>query len=72
MLVEMYVEIDDFCKSDQTIFQMWCKPRRGPSPKLTLSEVMTILVNYHHQSYKSFKSYYIEYVSKSLRSDFQI
>ncbi|NRB48868.1 MAG: IS982 family transposase [Saprospiraceae bacterium] len=70
MLLEMYIEIDDFCKSDPVIFQMWSTNRRGPSPKLSLGEVMTILVYYHHQSYKNFKSYYTEYVSKQLRSDF--
>lgn len=70
MLVEMYVEIDDFCKSDPTILQMWAKAKRGPSPRLTLSEVMTILVHYHHKSYKNFKSYYNEYVCGQLKSDF--
>jgi len=70
MLVEIYVEIDDFCKTDERIFKAWSKAKPGPAPKLTLSEVMTILVNYHHQSYKNFKSYYLEYVQKRLRTDF--
>ncbi len=45
LLLEMYIEIDDFCKSDPVIFQMWAKPRRGPSPKLSLSVVITIMVH---------------------------
>ena len=70
MLVEIYVEIDDFCKTDERILKAWSKAKPGPSPKLSLSEVMTILVYYHHQSYKNFKSYYTEYVQNHLKQDF--
>jgi len=70
MLVEIYVEIDDFCKTDDKILKAWSGAKPGPSPKLTLSEVMTILVYYHHKSYKNFKSYYTEYVQKNLQQDF--
>ena len=60
MLVEMYVEIDDFCKSNPKILESFAKPgKRTRLPKLTLSEIMTILVNYHRCYYKNFKSYYL-------------
>ena len=70
MLVEIYVEIDDFCKSDPTILQMWSGSKQGRRCKLTLSEVMTIMVYYHQKSFKNFKSYYLEHVQKELQSDF--
>ena len=70
MLVEMYVEIDDFCKSDPRILKMWDISRPGPKSKLTLSEVMTILIHYHQKSYKHFKSYYTEYILGHIASDF--
>lgn len=38
--------------------------------RLSLSEVMTILVYYHHSGYKCFKSYYNDYVWYDLRKDF--
>lgn len=70
MLVEIYVEIDDFCKSDPIISQMWNISRSGRRCGLTLSEIMTIVVHYHHKSFKNFKSYYLEYVLKELQNDF--
>lgn len=67
----MYVEIDDFCKSNPKILESFAKPgKRTRLPKLTLSEIMTILVNYHRCYYKNFKSYYLEHVLKELKSDF--
>ncbi|MEM9822721.1 MAG: transposase [Bacteroidota bacterium] len=68
--MEIYLEIDNFCKTDQRILQAWSRAKPELAPKLTLSEVMTIVVNDHHKSYKNFKSYYIEYVQQHLKNDF--
>jgi len=72
MLVEMYIEIDDFCKSNPDILNTWTnkKDKRVRVPRLTLSEIMTIMIHYHQKSFKHFKGYYKEYVQKELKSDF--
>lgn len=74
MLVEIYVEVDDFCIKNQEIIFQWLKEsglvKKNHPSQLTLSEVMTILIYYHHQHYKDFKHYYLEYVLKDLKSDF--
>lgn len=74
MLVEIYVEIDDFCKANEKIIKNWLlssglMKKIYPS-KLSLSEVMTILIHYHQCYYKDFKHYYIDYVRKDLRHAF--
>lgn len=74
MLVEIYVEIDDFCKSNHQIIQNWLKEsglvKKAHPSRLTLSEVLTILVYYHHSYYQDFKHYYINHVQSDLRNDF--
>lgn len=68
----MYIEIDDFCKSNPDILNTWTnkKDKRVRVPRLTLSEIMTIMIHYHQKSFKHFKGYYKEYVQKELKSDF--
>lgn len=74
MLVEIYVEVDDFCKEHEQIINSWLKEsglvKKNHPSQLTLSEVMTILIYYHHSYYKDFKHYYTNYVCKDLRRDF--
>jgi len=74
MLVEIYVEIDDFCKANQEIirkllYESGLIKKAHPS-RLSLSEVMTILIHYHQTYYKDFKHYYTEYVQQDLKRDF--
>ncbi|QHT65204.1 IS982 family transposase [Rhodocytophaga rosea] len=74
MLTEIYFEVDEFCKQN-SLFLLQLLKEQGyytkPYPcQLTLSEVMTILIYYHYSGYKTFKSYYIQMVSKQLRRDF--
>lgn len=74
MLVEIYVEIDDFCKTHQELIQRLLKEsglvKKNHPSKLNLSEVMTILIYYHQSWYKDFKHYYQEHVQTDLRRDF--
>lgn len=79
MLAEIYVELDDFCKSntDRIRQKVEAIPYlnklftvRKLSPKVTLSEVMTILVYYHYSQYKHFKAYYEQVVLQDLKHDF--
>ena len=73
-LTEIFCEVDDFCKS----FELYWRKRlidtgqvkRIKNSILTMSEIMTIIIFFHLSGYRTFKDYYIKYVSKYLRSDF--
>ncbi len=72
-LVELFVEVDDFCQE----FKHWAaqqqlpgKAKRGPEPSLSASEVMTIVIHFHQASYRDFKHDYQNHVCKQLRDEF--
>lgn len=44
--------------------------RRVRVPRLSPSEIMTILIHFHQSYYRNFKAYYTEYVLTQLRSEF--
>jgi hypothetical protein len=74
MLVDIFCEIDDFCKSFE---RQWTKQlisdgkiKRVSESTLSMSEVMTIVVWFHRSGYRTFKWYYINHVYKELRSEF--
>ena len=68
LLLEIYVETDDLLRG----FQQWSKqkalgrflPARR-KPKLSASEIATILVGYHLSGYKCFEYYYRECILKT-------
>ena len=81
MIAEIYVEVDDFCKSQvEKISSLIVKhkffedlyEKRHLSKRMTMAEVMTILIYYHYSGYKNFKTYYTKYVEKELKNDFTI
>ena len=45
------------------------KPKRGPQPELSISEMMTIVILFHQSHYRTFKHFY-SYVCCHLRKDF--
>lgn len=75
-LLELFVEVDDFCKT----FEPWIAAqqlpgqaggsKRGPMPVMSASEVMTLVVHFHQQGYRNLKSYYQKHVCQQLRSEF--
>lgn len=75
-LLELFVEVDDFCKT----FEPWIAAqqlpsqaggsKRGPTPVMSASEVMTLIVHFHQQGYRNLKSYYQKHVCQQLRSEF--
>jgi hypothetical protein len=73
-LTHMFCEIDDFCKQfepefERRLLQSKARKRRRAS-KLSLSEIMTIIVHFHRASYRTFKDYYTKHVMVHLRSAF--
>jgi hypothetical protein len=73
-LTELFCEIDDFCGLYELNFKSHALPdavsQRHRSCSLSMSEVMTICINFHLSSYRTFKDYYIKHVLKYLSSDF--
>jgi hypothetical protein len=69
-IVALFCDIDDFCLQ----FEPACQQRLVPAGKaqplwtsrLCLSEVMTIVVNFHQSGYRTFKDYFLRYVTPHL------
>ena len=71
MLVEIFCEIDDFCKSFEEDWKKYLlsdgQMKRQKQSTLAMSEVMTIVVYFHRSGYRNFKHYYNRYVCEHLR-----
>lgn len=72
-LIEVFVAVDDF----MILFDQWMTTRslettRKPTrqPDLTTSEIITILVYYHHSGYKNFQYYYQRLVLPQMHTHF--
>jgi len=72
--------LDVFCAVDefwQRFVLEWeqsqlpgARRRRGRPAQLHPSEIMTILIWFHHSHYRTFKAYYLEHVQTHLRREF--
>jgi len=72
-LTELFCEVDDFVKAFNKrklpIAITTGKSKRGTIPRMSLSELMTIIIAYHSSGFKNFKSYYF-YLREQMREDF--
>ena len=73
-LTELFCDVDDFCqefepKWEQIQLENGLRQRRRKS-KISLSEVMTIMIHFHQSNYRTFKSYYTKHVQVHLRAEF--
>jgi hypothetical protein len=73
-LVALFYLIDEFCKEFEPA---WRKQRiisgvaqRNRPYRMSLSEILTIIVHFHQSNHKTFKHYYRGYVCTQLRPDF--
>lgn len=73
-LVTLFYLIDEFCVEFEP---KWRTSRiasgerqRNKPCRMTLSEILTIIVHFHQSDYRTFKRYYTEHVSIHLASDF--
>ena len=76
-IITLFCEIDDFFLAYEQYQAQHQLPEtletsntRGRPRNLHSSEVMTILVHFHHKKYKNFKTYYQDYVCCQLSSEF--
>ena len=69
-LTEFFCGIDDFCQDWLATFSSTLFPAQGRTlPKycrMTLSEVMTIVIHFHQSKYRTFKDYYLNHVCEHL------
>jgi len=74
ILTKIFVEIDDFVKEyDDEIKKRLISDgirRRIRESRLSMSEIMTIIVYFHIAKFRTFKDYYLKYVSKYLKDAF--
>jgi hypothetical protein len=64
-IVEVFCEIDDFCKQAEENYKTYNQDQPIPQwpSKLSLSEVMTIMILFHDiQGFRNFKSFYLMYI----------
>jgi hypothetical protein len=70
----VFCDIDDFCQFFEPLWKRrWLSEgerQRDRGPRLSLSEVMTIIVMFHSSSYRNFKAYYTEQVMKNYAGAF--
>jgi hypothetical protein len=74
-LYEIFIDADDFCKS----LEKWLverglsrngNARKTPQPRMSVSEILTIICFYHYSGYKNFQYYYEDMVLKQMSSYF--
>jgi hypothetical protein len=61
-LIQLFCDIDDFVKalrSNKNLQITTDKSNRGQEARMSLSEIMIILVLYHSSGYKNFKYFYL-------------
>jgi len=72
--ISLFCDVDDFCKEFEPILKEGLlndgKIKRIRKSKLSLSEVMTIIILFHRSNYRTFKHYYINHVMIYLKGDF--
>ena len=73
-LAQLFWDVDDFCKDFEIFFNSQALPpkqqKRNRKFKLSLSEIVTIIIYFHSSSYRNFKDYYLKHVSKYLQPEF--
>lgn len=76
-ITEIFCIADDFCREfDQKIKEYTLEPssdskkRRNRKGMMSDSEVITILVCFHFNTFRNFKHYYLQYVKNNLKEEF--
>jgi hypothetical protein len=73
-LTKIFYEVDEFCKQFEQQFERKLltdgQDKRDRHFKLSLSEIMTIVIYFHESGYKTFKDYYEKHVLVHMQCDF--
>lgn len=72
-LTTLYCAVDDFWKFFKEEWAKYLiasdKPKHGPDPELSISEMMTIVILFHQSNYRTFKHFY-SYICCHLKTAF--
>ena len=74
-IIALYCDVDNFVKdkmslqSHRQISIKTTKKKTGPKRRMSLAEIMTIIIYYHSSNFKNFKSYYF-YLAAHGKRDF--
>lgn len=73
-LLQLFCSIDDFWQVYEPIWQQSLlesgQTHRRRASRMSMSEMMTIVVHFHQKRYRDFKTYYTDYVMKYLNGEF--
>ena len=72
-ILKLFCHVDDFCQwltTGENARLLGVTRTRGPAPRMSMSEVMTILIHFHQSHYRDFKAYYRQHLCKHMRSEF--
>ena len=72
-ILKLFCHVDDFCQwlaTWENAKLLGVTRKRGPAPRLSMSEVMTILIYFNQSHYRDFKAYYMQHVCEHRRSEF--
>jgi hypothetical protein len=73
-MIKIFCQVDDFWKQFQVVWEKSLLEagmlKRHKACKLSMSEVMTIVIIFHVSSYRCFKDYYEQLVMKGYRKHF--
>ncbi len=70
-VIEIFVLCDDFCKEFEKFIskhKIGNKPKR--KPKMSTSEIITIMVLFHFGAFKNLKHFYLHYVKEHMKNEF--
>ena len=74
MITKIFCDIDDFMQEFENLYKQKMiedKEMIGRvSSRLSMSEVMTIIVYFHRSGYRTFKDFYLKHILKSMKSAF--
>ena len=73
LLTSIFYHVDNFCNDlDKNIMKRLTESEKrwGPQMQLSQSEIMTIVIFFHHSSVRTFKDYYRIYVKGILHTAF--
>lgn len=65
MLTTIFYHVDNFCKELNNHVAKQAsigQKKRGPSHRISQSEIMTIIIYFHHSGKRNFKDYYLTYI----------
>ena len=70
-IIALFCDVDDFCLQFEPVWQQHLvsdgSRQRWRQTRLSLSEVMTIMIHFHQSGYRTCKDYFLRYVTPHLR-----